>query len=59
MINQSVNEFYTHFLFKIDTILQEVGLPLDIALTFFNNLSPDVRELLVSEGVHVPQILTT
>ena len=59
MINQSVNEFYTHFLFKIDALSQEVGLPLDIALTFFNNLSPDVRELLVSEGVQVPQRLPT
>ena len=43
MINQSVNKFYTRSLFKIDAIPQEVGLPLDIAATFFNNFSPDVR----------------
>ena len=43
MINQSVNEFYTRFLFKIDKLPQEVGFPLNIAATFFKNLSPDVR----------------
>ena len=48
MIFQSVNELYTHFLFKIDAIPQEVGLPLHTATTFFNSLSPDVRELLIS-----------
>ena len=55
IINQSVNDFYTHFLFKIDTLLQIVGLPLDINSTLFKKLSPDVRELLISEGVQVPQ----
>ena len=59
MINQSVNNFYTRFIFKIDALPQEVVFPLDIAVKFFNKLIPDVRELLVSEGVHVPQILTT
>ena len=48
LINQSVNEFYTHFLFKIDALLKEVVFPLDMAATFFNNLSPDVREFLIS-----------
>ena len=43
MINQSVNEFYTRFFFKIDSLPQEVGFLLDISATFFNNLSPDVR----------------
>ena len=42
-VNQSVNEFYTRFLFKIDALPQDVTFPLDIAATFFNNLSPDVR----------------
>ena len=32
---------------------------MDIAATFFNNLSPDVRDLLISEGVQVPQRLPT
>ena len=50
-----VNEFYTRFVFKIDALPQELGLPLDIAATFFNNLSPDVRKFLMSEGVQVPQ----
>ena len=58
-INQSLNEFYIHFFFKIDALLQEVGFLLDIAVTFFNDLIPDVRELLISEGVKVPQILPT
>ena len=48
LINQSVNEFYTRFLFKIDALPQEVGSPLDIAATLFNNLRPDVRELFIS-----------
>ena len=57
MINQSVNGFYTWFLFKIDALPKELGFLLDIATTFFNNLSPSVREFLISEGVQVPQIL--
>ena len=43
MMNQLVNEFYTHFLFKIDALLQEVVFPLDIATKLLNNLIPDVR----------------
>ena len=59
MINHSVNEFYTRFLFKIDALSQEVGYPLDITAKFFNNLSPSVREFLISEGVQVPQRIPT
>ena len=59
MVNQLVNEFYTRLLFKIDKLPQELGFPLEISATFFNNLSPDVREFLISEGVQVPQILPT
>ena len=59
MTNQLVNDFYKRFLFKIYTLSQEVGLLLDIASEFFNNLIPDVREFLVSEEVEVHQILTT
>ena len=51
MVNQSVNEFYTRFLFKIDALLQNVAFSLDIAATFFNNLSTDVIEFLILEGV--------
>ena len=54
MVNQSANEFYTQSLFKIDALTQDVAFLLDIAATFFNNLSPDVREFLISEGVQVP-----
>ena len=54
MVNQSVNEFYNRFLLKIDALPQYVVLPLDIATTLFNNLSPDVRKLYISEGVHTP-----
>ena len=59
IINQPVNELYTRFLFKIDALPQELGFPLDIAATLFNNLSPDVREFLISEGVQVTQKLPT
>ena len=53
MANQSVNEFYTRFLFKIDALSQNVVFPLYINATFFNNLSPGVREFLISQGVQV------
>ena len=59
MVNQSVNEFYTQFFFKIDALPQDVAFSLEISATFFNNLSPDVRELLISEGVQVPPIPQT
>ena len=59
MVNQSVNEFYTRLLFKIDAFPQDVAFPLDIATTFFNNLSTKVREFLISEGVQVPPRLPT
>ena len=48
MVNQSVNEFYTQFLFKIDALPQDVVLLVDIVATFFKNWSPDMRELLIS-----------
>ena len=32
---------------------------MDITATFFNNLNPDVREFLISEGVQVPKRLPT
>ena len=50
----NINEFCTRFLFKIDALPQYFALPLDIAATFFNNLSPDIRESLILEGVQVP-----
>ena len=48
MINHSVNYFYTRFLFKIDALPQDVAFPLDMAATFFDNLSPKVRGFLIS-----------
>ena len=53
MVNQSVNEFYTCFLFKIDALTHNFTFPLDIDATFFDNLSPGVREFLISEGFQV------
>ena len=52
--NKSVNEFYIRFLFKIDSLLQDMVLPLGVYATFFNNLSTKVREFLISEGFQVP-----
>ena len=51
MVNQSVNQFYTWFIFKIDALPQDVAFILYIDATLFNNLSPDVMEFLISEGV--------
>ena len=48
IMNQLVNEFYTRFLFKISTLPQEVGFPLDIAATFFNNFIYYIRYFLIS-----------
>ena len=59
MVIQSINEFYTRFLFKIYAITQDVAIPLDISTTFFNNLITNVRELFILEGLQVPQRLTT
>ena len=54
MANQSVNNLYTRFFFKIDSLPQDVAFPLEFSSTFFNNLSPNVTELLILEGVQVP-----
>ena len=53
MLNQSVNDFYTRFLFKIDAIPQGVVLLIDISAKTFNNLSTNVREFLISVGFQV------
>ena len=45
-VNQSVSEFYTRFLFKIDALPQDFAFPLDIAATFLKKLSNDIREYL-------------
>ena len=46
-VNQSVNIFYTRLLFKIDALPQDEVFLLNIAANIINNLSTDVRELLV------------
>ena len=51
IVSQLVNEFYTQFLFKIESLLQDLVFLLDITATFFNNLRPNVRDLLISEYV--------
>ena len=53
MVNQSINEFYTRLLFKIDALPQDVLFLLDNAATFFTNLIPGVKYFLISEGVQV------
>ena len=42
MVNQSLNYFYTQFLFKIDALPRDELFTLDISATFSNNLSPGV-----------------
>ena len=59
MENNPLNMFYTWFLFKIDALPQEVLFPLNTAETFLNNLSTDVGEFLMSEGVQVPSMPPT
>ena len=59
MVNQSVNEFYTRFLFKIYALPQDIVLPIDILETLFNNLSLYLKELLIQEGVQVTPSLST
>ena len=54
MVNQPVNEYYTRFLFKSDALRQDVAFPLEIYATFFKQLSPNVKEFLISEGIQVP-----
>ena len=42
IVNQSVNQFWTHFLLKTDSLSQGVLFPLKITVTFFNNLISDI-----------------
>ena len=48
MFNQLVNVIFTQFLIKVDAFPRYVVFPLEFSTTFFNNLSPEVRELLIS-----------
>ena len=59
MVNQTETYFNTRFLFKIYSLPHDVAFPLDIAATFFNKFSPNVRELLILEGVRVPPMSPT
>ena len=43
MANQSINEFYTWFLFKIDALPQDIVLMLDIDTVFLKNFIPEIR----------------
>ena len=54
MVNRLVTEIYSRFLFKIDALPQNLVFPIDITITFFNNLISDVRELFISSWVQVP-----
>ena len=54
MVNQSINYFYTWFLFKIDALPQDMVFSLEISATFFNKLSPKIRDFLISEGAQDP-----
>ena len=47
MVNQSVNDFYTRFLFKMNALPQDVVLPLDISPNFSNNLIPNSIEFFI------------
>ena len=47
MVKQSINEFHTWFLFKMDALPQEIVSSLDIYKNFFNNLRTEVRELFI------------
>ena len=59
MVNQSVNDFYTRFIFIIDALPHKLVFPLYIAATFSKNLSHKVSEFLILEGFKFPQILPT
>ena len=48
MVNQSVNEFKNRLLLNIDAITKGEVFTMDSKSTFFNRLSTDIRELLVS-----------
>ena len=55
MANKSVNDFYTWFLFNIDTLLQDEVFMLDIAATHFKNLSPGIKYFLYQKEFRLPQ----
>ena len=47
MVNQSVNEFYNRFFFKIDALPKDVLLPMETATKFLNNLISEIMDLLI------------
>ena len=47
MVNNLVNDFYTRFILKIDSLPHNLVLLLDISKTFFNNLRPEFTEFLI------------
>ena len=55
MANKSVNDFYTWFLFNIDTLLQDEVFMLYIAATYFKNLSPGIQYFLYHKEFRFPQ----
>ena len=47
MFDQYIHRFYTCLLFKMDSLPQDVLFLLEISETFFKNLIPRVREILI------------
>ena len=43
----------------MDSLTQDVVFPLEIAASFFNNLTPDIIDFLIAKGVPVPPRMKT
>ena len=48
VVNKLVNKFYNRFLFKIDSLSQDVVFPLDVSAASFNNLIPYIKDFLIT-----------
>ena len=59
MFNKLVNDFYSRFLFKIDSLSQDVLFLFSLMIFFPNNSIPEVLQFLISKWVQVITMQTT
>ena len=59
IFNKLVNDFYSRFLFKIDSLSQDVLFLFSLMIFFSNNSIPEVLQFLISKWVQVITMQTT
>ena len=59
IFNKLVNDFYSRFLFNIDSLSQDVLFLFSLMIFFSNNSIPEVLQFLISKWVQVITMQTT